>query len=512
MKARSITSLFLFAALAACTKDADLTLPERTATSLGVNGGTAKSADGALTLSFGPGALTADTQITVETFRDRQARRLESFVYELGPHGHVFAKPVTIEIAATAEPGVELAIANLDGAEPELLGSSTFDRSAGRVRATLEHFSTYAVVQVYNPCENRGCGDACTVCDPLDTNCVEPGASPKACNISDLCVAESLAICETPPDGGIPDEPDATPDPDAGGEDGGGEDDAGQEDTGVPATCTETFAQREQPQVDILIIVDDSASMEEEQVILGNSFPILLDTLVTNAVDFRIGVTTTDMDPTGPQGALIGSPAILTNSTPNLEDAFEAIVKPGTNGSAWEQGLAASMAALETSGPNPTFRRADAALTVIYLSDEVDQSPLSPNDYATFLLGFRTPNSTVQANVIVGDEPIGCTGPNGIADVGMGYIPTSSITGGVFVSICAPNYDLALTDLGDLGYGYLRQFNVSSTMGNIVGVTAGGVPVPSASWSHDQVNNTLTFEANAAPEPGAEIIVEYDGC
>ncbi len=41
---------------------------------------------------------------------------------------------------------------------------------------------------VYNPCENKTCGDTCTICDPNDPNCVETGVV-KYCDHEGRCRA-----------------------------------------------------------------------------------------------------------------------------------------------------------------------------------------------------------------------------------------------------------------------------------------------------------------------------------
>jgi hypothetical protein len=44
----------------------------------------------------------------------------------------------------------------------------------------------------YNGCAGKGCGVACTVCDPHDTSCVEPPGA-KQCNPHEMCV--TALIC-----------------------------------------------------------------------------------------------------------------------------------------------------------------------------------------------------------------------------------------------------------------------------------------------------------------------------
>lgn len=65
----------------------------------------------------------------------------------------------------------------------------------------------------YLPCEDKACGDECTVCDPSDPNCASPGMS-MLCNAEGLCVAEApnLLGCDGDPDACTPGETFDAPD------------------------------------------------------------------------------------------------------------------------------------------------------------------------------------------------------------------------------------------------------------------------------------------------------------
>jgi hypothetical protein len=509
-------ALSLSMVASACSKDVVL-LSERTVTSIGTSGGRAVSAGGEMSLDFEAGALTAEQEITIETNRARQVPRQKSLIYELGPDGLAFQRAVTITIRApAAEADEELAIANVDGAYPEVLDTSVWDRERGELSAVLEHFSSYAVVSVYNPCAAHACGEGCTICDPLDPICTEPAPAAKACNRSGLCVEETSAICPEPMDAGSME--DAGPSAD-GGEIDAGDIDAGDSDAAVvPFACTDSLEQNPQPIVDILVVMDSSCSMSEEQANLGSSFNLLLDTLVDNNVDFHIGVTSMDVDLGGDQGALVGVPKVLTSTTPNLPQAFADNVLLGTGGSGIEQGLEASRLALSpplVSGVNAGFLRDSGSLTVIYVSDEIDQSPSSTTAYAQFLVGLRGPRR-VQANAIVGDVPGGCSGSNGVADSGERYDQVRAATGGAFDSICMVGWNIALTDLGGPGFGYLHEVQMTNPLTGNLEVRVDGVLVPQVgtggevNWTYDASTNRVIFSETAVPPPSATITIDYD--
>jgi hypothetical protein len=165
-----------------------------------------------------------------------------------------------------------------------------------------------------------------------------------------------------------------------------------------------------QGKVDVLWVVDDSGSMEWAQEQLREKFEAFAQKLTQARVDFRVGVTSTDVcdinwttdgkakpDKYCPNksdispgakvnGVMIG-PAqgrlikdsqtgskVLSNSTPNFVQTFGRLSNLGTVGSGLEHGLTAARMAIEKakSGVNADFLRNDAFLSVIVLSDEED--------------------------------------------------------------------------------------------------------------------------------------------
>lgn len=522
-----------------CTSDA-MDLRERTITAVAPSGGEARSAGGELTLSFSNGALSSAQDIVIETFRTRTAPRLVSAVYELGPDGLAFDAPVTLSITLPSPDENEIyAIANLDGAYPDIIDASDWDPATNTVSAELPHFSSWGVVTVYVPCGGKSCGDSCTICDPLDPSCVEPSPANKSCNRSGFCVDASIAMCPVPmdagtstptpdaglidagtidsglPDTGLPDTGTSTPTPDAGTVDAGTVDggalDAGVIDSGVTA-CTDTFQQNASALIDVLVVLDRSGSMGEEQANLANSFPLLLQTLTANNADFHIGVTT--IDPmTG--GTLVGNPPVLTPNTPNLQQAFTNTVTGGQLGGGIEHGLEASRRVLTSTLGQTLFLRNNSWLSVIYVSDEDDQSPDSTADYVQFFQNLRP--GRVQLNTIVGDLPMGCSGTNGNAAPGDRYDAVRIATGGVFDSICDSDWPQALTELGPSGLGYESDFVLTQPApGGILSVSVDGVPIPSVDsngivlWTYNAATQTISFTQFAVPEPSAVIVVNSD--
>ena len=116
------------------------------------------------------------------------------------------------------------------------------------------------------------------------------------------------------------------------------------------------FYQLEASEVDILLVVDNSCSMQPYQTKLASSFDSFLTYFLEGDVDYQIGVTTTSMqevefDPAYAQycsqadidaipapGVLVDN-QIITPDTPNADSIFSDIVNVGTCGAAYELSL-----------------------------------------------------------------------------------------------------------------------------------------------------------------------------
>ncbi len=168
-----------------------------------------------------------------------------------------------------------------------------------------------------------------------------------------------------------------------------GSSDAGDEDT----ACKK---------MDLVFVVDDSGSMEEEQANLAANFPKFIDVLnkfkTKNGapIDYRIAITTTGVDLTisqeifgivvpsqtqkGDNGKFRSNSSMsrswLERDDANMAATFSSIAAVGTNGPGWEMPLQAGRLALRErlSDSNKGFVRDDALLGMIYLTDEEDCS------------------------------------------------------------------------------------------------------------------------------------------
>lgn len=286
----------------------------------------------------------------------------------------------------------------------------------------------------------------------------------------------------------------------------------------------DTFAGAGVQVVDLLLVVDDSCSMFEEQQSLAQTAALLIAAGDAYGADYRIAVTTTDPGVGGlpvPAGTLRGNPSVITASSPNRVAELEAAINQGTNGSPDEQGLLAAAQAVSDptllAGSNANFLRPNAELVVLILSDEPDFSPLP---VATYVDQMRNrpvglPNA-LRIYTITGGLT-GCTGPGGNADIAVRYVEAANSTGGFDRSICDANYTNTINEIAGLTFDPpSRRLTLGSSPapgsielfvdGNLVPARTGTV----TAWGVDYATGVVQFSLAAVPGPQSVVTVEYD--
>ncbi len=260
---------------------------------------------------------------------------------------------------------------------------------------------------------------------------------------------------------------------------------------------------------DILVVIDDSASMAEEQERLGENFHAFTDVVAGAYADFQIGVVTTDVDVTD-AGLLRGG--VMTPDTPDLEATFLEAVSVGTHGSRYEQGYEAAALAVDQR-LNPDFIRTSARLHVVFLSDEDDQSPDKVPTYLD-ILRDASGSGGLTAHAIVGDEPEGCASGIGAAGAGTRYLTAAVQTNGYTDSICSDDYTEILErvglDVAGLQDTYL--LNQVAEPGTIQ-VWVDDVAMHERAqdgWQYDPGDNAVVFSGLAIPRSGMEVVAEYE--
>lgn len=238
--------------------------------------------------------------------------------------------------------------------------------------------------------------------------------------------------------------------------------------------------------MDLLFVIDNSGSMEQEQTNLIANFPAFITVLDASGLEYRVAVTTTARNytynmttPLGniPQSTSGESGAMLQKGTmtkrwidkgdPDVAGTFSTLANVGTGGSADEMPLGAVRDAFEDrmqDGTNMGFRRNDALLGIVILTDENDcsyeqsvnlgfgqtlcDSMMEPaGNYKTFLDQYTGNPTRWAAAIIAGPGPGACSSTFGNADEATRLIDFKNQVGtnAIMSSICDGDLSVALT-------------------------------------------------------------------
>ncbi len=257
--------------------------------------------------------------------------------------------------------------------------------------------------------------------------------------------------------------------------------------------------------VDILWVVDDSQSMYEEQQQLAEHSGNFIELLLNIPVDFRLAVTTTDMEEGG--GALVGE--ILTGETEELREAFIAQATDLDNGSRDERGFDAAIFASDPSTSD--FARTASDLEVVFFTDEDDQSDMDVETFAEELRSQR--NGGVFVNGIIGDLPEGCASLIAAADPGFKYVDAQSETGGTRESICSDDYGAMLERVAYHVLGLNNVYALAAVPEPAsLEVRVDNVIIPERDrhgWSYDPGENVVILDGFGVPRPGSDVVIRY---
>jgi hypothetical protein len=301
------------------------------------------------------------------------------------------------------------------------------------------------------------------------------------------------------------------------------------------------FVQTSGQTVDVLFIIDNSGSMSEEQENLSDNFAQFITGAQQFQNDYQIGVVTTDMEDGRESGRLQGSPRIMSRS-PDVANQFARTADVGTSGSGTEKGLAAAQSALSDpliydtglacgsdsdcvapdtciegfcGGYNRGFLREEAALELVFVSDEDDFSDANLNFYVDFfknIKGFRN-EGRFHANAIVGannGSAASCSGAGGDANAGSRYVEVANRTNGQVYSICETDFGRPLQEIGNQAFGLPVQFFLTRPAErNSIQVSVDG-GMRNSGWTYDSASNSIIFDEAQVPQPGQRVRVEYN--
>jgi hypothetical protein len=251
--------------------------------------------------------------------------------------------------------------------------------------------------------------------------------------------------------------------------------------------------------VDVLFVTDTSTSLNPERNAIANGISALVEAFPAE-VDYRVGVMLAHGSLSAHSGALYqqdSEPVILNSNELTVEEIKTHLQSKLANPAPprdWsadggEEGLYSLSKSLDADAIAATqelgFYREDAALAVVFISDENDicarypkgvvpvvdfnnlEGPAFDRDCANV-----TPMSVVeQLRALKGDQPLFLGGIvyNNLATVpnlndedeyGYGYLDAIALANGISVDLANPNFQEGLTDIGELVTVQLNLFTV----------------------------------------------------
>lgn len=284
---------------------------------------------------------------------------------------------------------------------------------------------------------------------------------------------------------------------------------------------TDTWKQNPPEEVDILMIIDNSGSMEPYQRELSQRFAEFLTYFIEADINYQIAGVTTDADIRTAGQFIKGT--IITADTPDAATKFSELVRVGTTGSGSEMGLETSMKALTpplVNAQNSGFLREEASLSLIYVSDEEDSSPRPVNDYINdfFSLKGQRSRDVFNASALVVTDVSSCPQGN-MSVVNTRYVDVADQTNGVIGNICADNFSDIVTELSLNASRLLDTFYLTSTPNlDTLEVTVNDevVPCDAGVWYYDMVElhevqkPAIIFFPDSIPASNSEVAAKYN--
>lgn len=214
----------------------------------------------------------------------------------------------------------------------------------------------------------------------------------------------------------------------------------------------EKFEQGEWGKLDILVVVDNSGSMTEEQANLATKLEPLLSHVEKS--DWQVSVITTDERESCQR-------ALIKKSDPDAKVKFASAVNAGISGSGIEKGILRAVQGLEGRCLQQNWLRADSTLAVLIVTDEDNCSidansygcigtPEASSDYLSkYLATIRQPGKDAKVYGLLWHPSTPKAQCGTALKTGDIYAKIITETGGKWGSICDADYSQTLKSISE---------------------------------------------------------------
>lgn len=190
--------------------------------------------------------------------------------------------------------------------------------------------------------------------------------------------------------------------------------------------------------VDIIWVIDTSGSMGSYQLQLLAGIEHMMNALPESG--WRLVMISTDPEEVINENQF---PLVPGDSITDAEDMY-TLMHTGPD----EQGFDAVVAYMETNPYAGSWMRPDAALLVVFVSDEDDQSDImsSTSDFVSWYTARRYGNVFLASIVMQEEVDSICTSYSAGSQPGSAYMEVTNMVFGTVLDICSPDWTPGVTD------------------------------------------------------------------
>ncbi len=271
--------------------------------------------------------------------------------------------------------------------------------------------------------------------------------------------------------------------------------------TGIPTEDVEIWVDsliqvRAVDGVDILWIIDTSGSMSDYQTQLIAGIEHMMNALPE--AGWRLVMISTDPSETISENQF---PLVPGDSIVDAEDMYSLM-----NHGPGEKGFDAAVAYIEMNPYAATWMRPDAALLIVFVSDEDDQSDtmMNPADFISWYSARRYGNVFL-ASIVMQEEDISLCDDFGGSTPGHNYMTATSMLFGTILDICADDWTPGVTDATSQIEPYEKIELSRTPVVTTIRVFIDGLL--NNDWFYVQSTNTVHF--NTIPPGGSLVEVGY---
>ncbi|MCK6552569.1 choice-of-anchor D domain-containing protein, partial [Myxococcota bacterium] len=298
----------------------------------------------------------------------------------------------------------------------------------------------------------------------------------------------------------------------------------------VPAGGVDESFVAPPPELDVLFVVDGSASMAAAIPRLRAASRGLVEVLDAAGADYHLAVTTADGRSTtaGVLRHCASAPYVLTpafEDTAGRSDALDCALWVPAHSRATQAGLAAVARAVERAlaptpddgtvpSPSASLLRTDVPLAVVIATNDEDQSIEAPAIVRDYLVAAKGRPDLVRVHAIAGPLSGPCADGTPWVRPGVRYAELVTSTNGVYADVCALELGPAMSEIAARSITPKTIYRLERAVDpRTLRVELDGAAIaedPHDGWTFDLATNTVTLHGDAVPAPGATIRARSD--